>query len=98
MIGVIQYTEQTGGTLLAWDTQQDLIIEHNAPSTVDELEIIMPMSPLTGQSVTVVTTNGITDLLMTSDIEIVSPRDAMIRIRHSSWYYSSRSNKWLRLT
>lgn len=87
---IIQETTLTSGTATCQDTQQDLILVHNAGATVT-LTIALPATPINGQKVTVTSIGGITTLTISSALTIVAALTTLAVGGTGTWMYHSSS-------
>jgi len=95
-MNVIQYATATSGTIVANNTQQDLIVLHNATALVAVLSFTLPTTPTNGQIVTFATKNGITLFTLTGGTLITSLA-TLLAGGYVTWVYSLNANGWFRI-
>lgn len=95
-MNVIQYTSATNGTIVANNTQQDLIVLHNTVSLIAALSFTLPTTPVNGQIVTFATRNGITLFTITGGT-LLNNLAALVAGGNATWCYSLDANGWFRI-
>lgn len=95
MAQLLQLSSSTSGTVTATDTQQDLILIHNAGSLVVSLTFAFPSNPRNGQIMIVATDNGITTLTLTTAVgSIINALTGMAVGGMGSWVWVASDSKW----
>lgn len=93
---VLQETTTTSGTITGNNTQQDVIIIHNAGATVT-LTIAFPSTPINGQTFSISSVGGITTLTMSSGTTILNGLTSMAAGGVAKYIYSSGFNSWIKI-
>ena len=94
---ILQLSSVTSGTVTATNTQQDLILIHDAGLTV-ALTVALPANPADGQLFVICSANGITSLSLTAVVgSILSTLTGMAAGGNGTWLYSKQNNKWYRV-
>lgn len=93
---LLQTTTATSGTVTSIDTQQDLIVIHDAGLTVN-LTVTMPSSPVDGQLFTLASTGGITTLALNAVATVANALGAMTSGASGTWVYSGARSKWVKI-
>lgn len=90
----LQATSATSGTVTAQDTQQDLILVHDAGATLS-LTVKFPANPVSGQLFCFSTVSGITTLGLNSVFTIVGNVVSLATGGTGTWCYDG--TKWIRI-
>lgn len=93
---VLQETIVTSGTITANNTQQDVVLVHNAGATVT-LTITFPSNPVNGQTFSITSVGGITTLTMSSGITILNTLTTLAAGGTAKYMYSSGFNNWIKI-
>jgi len=94
---VIQLNTSTSGTFTANDTQQDVVMLHEA-SLALTFTFAFPANPTNGQQVTMISTGGITTLSLSATVgTIVNALTGMTAGSPATYVYYSVTNKWYKI-
>jgi len=95
----IQTSVSLSGTVDMIESYTDNLLIHDASSTAASLSILMPATPLDGQSINVCTVNGITALtFLPSGITIATAVNTLAAGSSVTMTYSAPNNKWYKTT
>jgi len=95
-MNVIQYTTSTNGNIIANNTQQDLIVLHNATALAAVLTFTLPTIPVNGQIVTFSTKNGVT-LFTLAGGTLITTISTLLSGSYVTWVYSLDASSWFRI-
>lgn len=95
-VNYIQRSTITSGTLTVSDTGDDIILIHEAGVTLS-LTIAMPSTPIDGQTVTIVSTGGVTTVTLTAVSTIVNSITSLLTGGNATYVYSLQQNKWYKI-
>ena len=93
---VKQYSTLTTGTVTALDTQQNVLIIHNAASLAVTLTMVVPTTPKDGQGFSIVSSLGVTTLTITSAKVVLGIITTIPANGFASWVYDITADKWFR--
>ena len=92
----IQKTTATTGSIVAIDTQQDLVMIHDAGVTLT-LSVAFPSTPVNGQLFNLCSAGGITALTLTTEIGTISNIITTMSAGGSAnWRFYD--NKWYKIS
>ena len=93
---VLQISTATSGTVTLQDTQQDVVLAHDAGVTLT-LTIALPSSPKDGQKAIITSASGITTLTLTAVVgTIINALSTLAAGSTGRYIYSASRNKWFR--
>lgn len=94
----IQRTTVMSGTVIVTDTQDDVIVIHDATTLTVALQIQFPSSPIDGQRVTISSVNGITTLGILSPVgAIINTVATLLAGSTGTYVYLKEQNKWYKI-
>jgi hypothetical protein len=89
----------TSGTVALADTQQDIVLFHDAASLAATLTITMPATPINGQRVCLSSTLGVTALTLTATVgAITNLITALVVGTPIAYMYNLTQNKWFKVS
>lgn len=95
--GITQYSSITSGTLTCTNTQQDLMVIHEAGLTLS-MTFAFPANPADGQAVTLISPGGITSLNITATVgSVINAITGMVAGSPATYIYYLSTNKWYRI-
>lgn len=94
---VTQLATNTSGTIQSINTQQDLIVIHEAGLSIN-ISWALPANPRDGQRVTLTSVGGITAVAINSAIgTVVNAINGMSAGAPATYIYYRPTNKWYRI-
>lgn len=94
---VLQFNNSTSGTFSAQDTKQDLVMIHEATLALT-FTFAFPANPRDGQTVTMISTGGVTTLSLTAVVgSIVNALTGMAAGSPATYMYYASTNKWYKI-
>lgn len=94
---VLQFSNSTSGTFSANDTQQDVVMIHDAGTTVS-FTFAFPANPVNGQKVTMISRGGITSLSITAIVgSVYNSLTGMVAGSPASYMYYAPQTAWYRI-
>lgn len=94
---IIQLNTSTSGTFTALDTQQDVVMLHEAAISAT-MTFAFPSTPTNGQSVTFLSVGGVTALTLSAVTgTILNGLTALTAGLPSTYMYYSPTTKWYRI-
>jgi hypothetical protein len=93
-----QVSTLTSGTITSNDTQQDIVIIHDAASLAITLTVALPATPIDGQRVTIVSRLGVTTLTLSSALTIIGSIATFAAAGFATYMYESSNNKWYKIS
>ena len=94
MNNVIQLTTATSGTVTANDTQQDMVLVHDASVTAT-LTVAFPATPINGQIFCLSSVGGIIALTMSSASSIIGSLTGIPAAGNGTYMFAN--SKWVRI-
>lgn len=96
-IQIKQLSSATSGTVSCPDTQQDVVLVHDAASLAVTLTIAFPSTPADSQKVTIVSRLGVTTLTLSSGLTIIGSIATFAAAGFATYIYESSNNKWYKI-
>lgn len=91
-----QLSTATSGTITCSDTQQDIMLIHDAASLAITLTIALPATPVDAQRVTFISRLGVTTLTLSSALTIIGSIAVLAAGGFATYIYEASNNKWYR--
>jgi hypothetical protein len=89
----------TSGTVTMPDTQQDVVLFHNAASLAATLTVAVPATPIEGQRICISSTLGITALTLTTTVGAILNTVTTLAVGSPVAYmFNFTANKWFKVT